>query len=293
MEPGKQRRCFMNQNDDLILGWRSVIEERLLAVEGWGSLTQRPPGHSSSSLHEACRYVSQGGGKRLRGLLACAVAHDLLPQASRGATQGSTAFSPAVALELLHAASLVHDDLPALDNDDMRRGRASCHKAFGEATAILTGDALVGAALIVVTHDVLLSSDCQARVVRTLARAWWELCLGQQHDIDRQGCHVSAVSREEMIRLKTGALFGAAVGCGAVCAGVRESILEQYIAWGTRVGECFQALDDLDDGDRSADERLSIERQCNAALQELAALNPRLARGVTQTVAAQIVGRAA
>jgi geranylgeranyl pyrophosphate synthase len=291
MESLRQRQCFMRHNDSLISGWRSAIEARLVAVEGWsGAAVRGITEHTTSQLHEACRYVAQGGGKRLRGILACAVGYDLRRQAADALAETSVAIAPAVALELLHAASLVHDDLPALDNDDLRRGRASCHKAFGEATAILTGDALLGAALMVVTSDARLSSDCQARVARTLGRAWWDLCLGQQHDIDQQG-NKSSVSRDEMIRLKTGALFGASVGCGAVCAGVRESILEQYIEWGTRVGECFQALDDLDDGDRSVDERTTIESQCDCVLKELVDLDPRLAQGVTQFVAGQILGR--
>jgi len=277
--------------DTLTAAWRAAIEARLAAVEDWGSAGAKARAKQPfSRLHEACRYVSQGGGKRLRGLLACAVVYDLAPQLMQFKSNRSVGLGPAVALELLHAASLVHDDLPALDNDDMRRGRASCHKAFDEATAILTGDALVGAALMSVTNDALLSSDCQARVVRTLARAWWDLCLGQQLDIGQQAA-TGVVNREEMIRLKTGALFGAAVGCGAICAGKREAILENYINWGTRVGDCFQALDDLDDGDCGIGEQVSIEQQCDAVLKEMLELDQRLAQGVTHFVARQIVAR--
>jgi len=280
----------MMQNNGLIKRWHAAIEARLIAVEDWSRTGMRAGEHTSSRLHEACRYVSQGGGKRLRGLLVCAVAYDLAPKTTERVGDCSAAISLAVALELLHAASLVHDDLPALDNDDTRRGRASCHKAFGEATAILTGDAMVGAALMQVTGDVQLSSDCQARAVRTLGRAWWALCLGQQHDIDQQGA-TCVVSRAEMIRLKTGALFGAAVGCGAICGGITELILDNYIAWGTRLGECFQALDDIDDGELGVAELVSIKQQCDAVLKEIEALDPRLEQGVTQLVAGQIIGR--
>jgi len=270
----------MRTSKGLLLEWRSEIERQLSSVEDWSGRVQ--PG---SLLQEACRYVSQGGGKRLRGLLASAVAHDLANSSHEGA---SRALSAAVALELLHAASLVHDDLPALDNDDVRRGRASCHKAFSEATAILTGDALVGAAFMVVTGDRVLSSDGQARVTRTLAHAWWDLCLGQQLDINEQR-EKNSVDCSQMIKLKTGALFGAAVGCGAVCAGLRESILHEYIAWGTRVGECFQSLDDLDDGDRLADERVSIEQECKSVMKEMAGLDKRLAVGLTHEVTTVIL----
>lgn len=270
----------MIDNAVLLQGWSAAIESKLITVEGWRACQV-----DSSPLLEACRYVSAGGGKRLRGLLACSVAHDLL----QGGAGGERAVSSAVALELLHAASLVHDDLPALDNDDMRRGRASCHKVFGDATAILTGDALVGAAFMVVAHDSYLSSDNQARVMRTLSHAWWDLCLGQQYDIDQQR-GTSAVTRELMVRLKTGALFGAAAGCGAVCGGVREALLDEYIAWGTRVGECFQALDDLDDGDRKPEDRGAIESECREVLKAAASLNPRLWEGATKKVVERIFG---
>jgi geranylgeranyl diphosphate synthase type II len=270
----------MIDNDVLLSDWAQAIGSRLIAVEGWSVGPKAP-----SSLLEACRYVSAGGGKRLRGLLACSVAHDLF----QGGNGSERAISSAVALELLHAASLVHDDLPALDNDDLRRGRASCHKAFGEATAILTGDALVGAAFMVVAHDTSLSSDNQARVIRTLSHAWWDLCLGQQFDLDQQRGS-SPVGRDEMVRLKTGALFGAAVGCGAVCGGIRESVLDEYIAWGTRVGECFQALDDVDDGDRRPEERDAIERECRDALAAASVLNARLTVGTTKKIVEQIFG---
>ncbi|MFN4895024.1 MAG: polyprenyl synthetase family protein [Pseudomonadota bacterium] len=272
----------MRDNDVLISQWRSEIETRLLGVERW--VVGRPGG---TKLHQASRYVSEGGGKRLRGLLACSVANDLLVS---GVRRGERALSSAVALELLHAASLVHDDLPALDNDDIRRGRAACHKAFGEATAILTGDALVGAALIHVTQDAELSSDNQARITRTLAQAWWDLCLGQQFDIEQQCGASDSIDRTEMVRLKTGALFGAAVGCGAVCAGVREAVLDRYIAWGTRVGECFQALDDLEDGDRPAEDHAEIQSECRDLQQSAGALDARLLGGVTSAVVATIVG---
>ena len=281
----------MLTNDVLFCGWCEAIDDRLLRVEGWRQPRRAVSNGEKdaapvSALEESCRYVSQGGGKRLRGLLACGIAHDLGGEEPSCAER---ALSAAVALELLHAASLVHDDLPALDNDDIRRGRASCHKAFGEATAILTGDALIGAAFVVVTSDAGLSSDTQARVVRILSHAWWDLCLGQQLDIDQQKGAASP-SRAEMIRLKTGALFGASAGCGAVCAGIREAVVEDYVTWGTRVGECFQALDDLEDGERLPEERDAVMRECLAVLQSTHDLDARLARGVTHQILVRIFG---
>jgi len=178
--------------------------------------------------------------------------------------------SSAVAIETLHAASLVHDDLPALDNDDMRRGKPSCHKVFGEATAILVGDALVGAAMFHVLDDETLPTDLRARVGRVISRVWRDLCVGQQVDLDI-GAGAEGKARSEMIRLKTGMLFGAAAGCGAICAGIRDADIGSYFEWGVRVGECFQALDDLDDGDRPESERADIQQECRDILRDLSA----------------------
>jgi geranylgeranyl diphosphate synthase type II len=173
-----------------------------------------------------------------------------------------------VAIEALHAASLVHDDLPALDNDDMRRGKPSCHKVHGEATAILVGDALVGAAMFNVLDDETLPTDLRARVARVLSHVWRDLCVGQQVDLD-----IATVSdpeaRSQMVRLKTGILFGAAASCGAICAGIRDADIASYFEWGVRVGECFQALDDIDDGDRPESERTDIQRLCLETLRDL------------------------
>jgi|GEM_PF-1558665 len=265
----------MLTNDVLVNRWVHDVNGRLASVYDWSGRKQ-----PRSALHEACSYVSVAGGKRLRALLAISVAYDLSRDAVSGARR---ALSPAVALELLHAASLVHDDLPALDNDDERRGRPSCHRAFNEATAILTGDALVGAALMLVTTDGELSSDNQARVARTLSMAWWDLCLGQQLDIDLKN-NTAVAKRDEMIELKTGALFGASVGCGAICAGIREAVLGDFIVWGTRVGVCFQAFDDLDDGDRPESDRGEVDRLRESIVKDAAKLDPRLLAGVTGDV---------
>jgi geranylgeranyl pyrophosphate synthase len=182
----------------------------------------------------------------------------------------------------LHAASLVHDDLPALDNDDVRRGKPSCHKAFGEATAILTADALFGAALLRITTDPVLSSDEQARISKVVSRAWLDLCVGQQLDITQQNTARAPNARVQMIQLKTGALFGASAAAGALCAGVREAAIETFVSWGVRVGECFQAIDDLDDGDRPQSEREIIKNECLEVKKAAHELDPRLASGSTK-----------
>jgi hypothetical protein len=141
---------------------------------------------------------------------------------------------------------------------------------------------------MVVTGDATLSSDNQSRITRIISRAWWDLCVGQQLDIDQKQA-ASGVARQELTRLKTGALFGAAAGSGAVCAGIRDSLIDGYLAWGIRVGECFQALDDLDDGDRQIGDREAIALECSDVIEDAARLNERLAVGVTSVIMAQIL----
>ncbi|MFO0417333.1 MAG: polyprenyl synthetase family protein [Pseudomonadota bacterium] len=258
--------------DPILLNWRLAIERNIAAALESGVF-----GAEGSQLFEAGEYVLHGGGKRLRGLLTLAVAKDL------GSEEADLALTPALALEILHAASLVHDDLPALDNDDFRRGKPSCHREFSEATAILTGDALIGLALLLVSHDQALSAEARVGLCRVLAKAWCDLCVGQQLDIDSKHDR-SCVNQSAMIALKTGALFGACVESAAICAGVSESELDKFAAWGTRVGECFQALDDLDDGDRLPSERRQIELECAAVRAEADKLDIRLLRGATALV---------
>jgi geranylgeranyl diphosphate synthase type II len=246
--------------NDISLQWRESLEEALQDLS-------RNCGQGHKALVAPIEYVLLGGGKRLRALLALSLCSDLRQQNTQGDSI-NRALSSAAAIETLHAASLVHDDLPALDNDDVRRGKPSCHKAFGEATAILVGDALVGAAMFHVLDDQSLPTDLRARVARVLSQVWRDLCVGQQVDLDI-GALADRKARSEMIRLKTGFLFGAAASCGAICAGIRDADIGSYFEWGVKVGECFQALDDLDDGDRPESERADIQRECRDVLRDL------------------------
>jgi geranylgeranyl diphosphate synthase type II len=264
----------MNSSDgEGLQAWRARIEAELVSLS---TLC----GSEADTLQEAAHYVLVGGGKRLRGLLTYAVWSDLSPKNRRG--DAAKPLAAAVALEALHAASLVHDDLPALDNDDMRRGKPSCHKAFGEATAILTADALFGAALLRITSDPTLSTDEQARISRVVSSAWLNLCVGQQLDIkQQQSSKTPKNGRALMIQLKTGALFGASAAAGALCAGVRDAVIDRFTSWGVRIGECFQAIDDLDDGDRPGSDREVIRDECQQVKQAAHDLDPRLAFGTT------------
>jgi geranylgeranyl diphosphate synthase, type II len=199
------------------------------SVEAYlGSLSFTP---ELGGLEDALRYSLEPGGKRVRPVLCLAVAE------ANGASV-DVALPAAAALELVHTFSLVHDDLPAMDDDDERRGRPSAHVAFGEGVALLAGDALLAEALrLALTYE----SDA---VARDLVDATLGMIAGQYRDItgddgDLAGLH----------RLKTGRLFVAAVRLGLDVAGAAPDAREAWIAFGEEVGLLFQVVDDLLDGD--------------------------------------------
>lgn len=169
----------------------------------------------------------------------------------------------------------------------MRRGKPSCHVAFDEPTALLVGNTLQGIAFQVVSTSDVLRSDMQARVLRTLSQSWTSLCIGQHLDVC--GATLSAVERQEMIKHKTGALFGAAVACGAICAGISEHALSLYYDWGVRIGEVFQALDDIADGDLPKKElprvQVEVEALCN---QHAGTIDKRLLLGDTRKLVSSL-----
>lgn len=250
----------VGQGDDtikLIQAWREILDRELATL---GASTVK----DSESLKAATSYVLAGQGKRLRGLLALAIHTDL----NGDPQQRPSSLGVAFALEMLHAASLVHDDLPALDNDDMRRGRPSCHRAFSEATAILTGDFLVGRAFAVVAEGAL-SPMQRLRVLARLAPAWGDLCVGQQVDIEQPK---SPEETRRLMELKTGALFGVASAAGAICGDLSDDDVRRFYDWGVRVGVFFQRLDDVADGQVSSLGALDVEGEAKALLAELRGL---------------------
>ncbi len=188
-------------------------------------------------LQEALQYAVFPAGKRIRPLLAIGFCEDL------GGVRASVVHA-AAALELLHCSSLIHDDLPALDNDDMRRGKPSCHRAFGEATALLAGDIAISEAINLALKD-KVSNEAKVEIVREVAAAYSELCNGQQLDL------LTAADRGDVLQLyakKTGALFAAACVIGAVSAGKSGKFLDSSREFGTRIGVLFQLNDDrIDD----------------------------------------------
>ena len=255
--------------------WRESIHRELVTV-GQSSHA------ASKSLQAATTYVLQGHGKRLRALLVLAICADL----TNGDVTKPYALKSGLALEMLHAASLVHDDLPALDNDDMRRGRPSCHRQFNEATAILTGDYRVARAFSVVTEGSLTATQ-QLRILATLAQAWGDLCMGQQVDIEKP-TEPSAI--HHLMELKTGALFGAAAASGAVCADTDDQVTTQFYVWGKKGGVLFQKLDDLADGDGTTDLTFNRDIEIEALLSELRALSAKPMH-LTEAVYYTVVGQ--
>ena len=193
------------------------------------------------SLHRAMRYSVLAGGKRIRPIL-CVEAAAAFGRRPAGIDD------LACALEFIHTYSLIHDDLPALDNDDLRRGRPTCHRKFGEATAILAGDALLTLAFETVGGLNKLPAQKRALISRELAASAGTrggMIAGQVADLEAEGRRVSAKQVEAIHRGKTGALFRAAVRAGAVYAGAGKPALNRLSRFGERLGLAFQIVDDI------------------------------------------------
>ena len=219
-----------------LTAWRERMERALEARLQRSSVVP-------ARLHEGMRYSVLGGGKRIRPALLFATARTL------GLTEDQVE-GAACALELVHVYSLVHDDLPAMDDDDLRRGRPTCHKAFDEATAILVGDGLQPLAFELLATDPALPEPAaiRLRLVALLARASGSLGMagGQAIDLEAQGRHLSITEVEDMHARKTGALIRASVLMAAACVPSLEpslhTALEQFAA---AIGLAFQIQDDL------------------------------------------------
>jgi geranylgeranyl diphosphate synthase, type II len=200
------------------------------------------------SIHQAMRYSLFAGGKRIRPLL-CVAAAEAVSDSPDGVE------SAACALELIHTYSLIHDDLPALDNDDLRRGRPTCHKVFGEAIAILTGDAL-----LTLAFQVLSQLDCaperRVRLSEELALAAGTvggMIGGQVCDLEGEGKRPNAALLESIHRAKTGALLRASVRMGGIYAGADQEQISALSCYGEHVGLAFQIVDDVLDVEQSSE----------------------------------------
>lgn len=192
-------------------------------------------------LHEAMRYSVLNGGKRVRPLLVYATGECLQVDAD-------LLDAPAIAIELIHAFSLVHDDLPAMDNDDLRRGQPTVHRKFDEATAILAADALQPLAFQVLATTSGINSDKRARLVETVARACGSLGMtgGQSIDLSSEGLSLSEAELEQMYALKTGALIEAAVvGASCLADALSEDKQDALQVFARNIGVAFQIKDDI------------------------------------------------
>jgi farnesyl diphosphate synthase len=190
------------------------------------------------------RYAVLDGGKRLRPLLVLATA-----EAVGGASSGSAALNAACAIELIHAYSLVHDDMPCMDNDVLRRGKPTVHVQFGEAQALLAGDALQTLAFEMLTpQDASVSAAVQAACVGLLARAsgYQGMAGGQAIDLASVGQRLTEDQLRQMHRLKTGALLLCSVQMGAACVpGVSAPVQAALQRFGEALGLAFQVVDDV------------------------------------------------
>ncbi len=202
-----------------------------------------------AKLHDAMRYAVLNGGKRVRPILTYATASTL-------GVPLEIADAPACAVELIHAYSLVHDDLPAMDDDDLRRGIPTCHRAFDEATAILAGDALQCQAFYILSHDrhLIVAPDTRLKMIETLAQAAGSrgMAGGQAIDLAAVGQALDTVGLEDMHIHKTGALIRASVIMGALChAEIDDAVLKNLDHYGKTIGLAFQIRDDILDVEAS------------------------------------------
>ena len=224
----------MNLDSDLKLLRRSIDIE-LASILPKDSPIAKP-------MLEAMSYAVLGGGKRIRPLLTCTVCSALDGRLEN-------ALIPGCAIELIHAYSLIHDDLPAMDDDDLRHGRPSTHKQFGEAIAILAGDSLHSLAFQSIVNAPLISQNIKIKAIAALAEAagWRGMSGGQCLDINSEGKRLPIEQLRSLHAAKTGALICTSFQIGALCAGVEDDSEQFHIVSrvGKDIGLAFQIVDDI------------------------------------------------
>lgn len=216
------------------------------ALDRWLPGSEQPP----TRLHTAMRYITLGGGKRLRPVLVYATGQAVGVDKDR-------LDGPACAVELIHTYSLVHDDLPSMDNDDLRRGMPTCHRAYDEATAVLVGDALQVLAFEILACDESLAvcAEQRIRLITELATASGTqgMAGGQAIDLGAMGNILNIDQLEQMHRMKTGALITASVRMGAIPdIELPEAKLDALTRFADRIGLAFQIRDDILDEEGDA-----------------------------------------
>ena len=220
---------------------KDTLEEGRILADAVLERLLPPATQHPASIHAAMRHSVFAGGKRLRPILCMEAAQIVEGCVPLGVEELGAA------LEMLHTYSLIHDDLPALDNDDLRRGRPTCHKAFGEATAILAGDALQTLA-----YEVLAKLQCPAEsrvaIIAEIAHATGTIggmIGGQVMDLEAEHTRANAQTLEYIHRSKTGALLTASVVTGGVYAGASETQIAGLRSFGENIGLAFQIVDDV------------------------------------------------
>lgn len=213
----------------------SYLREKKTLIDRYLMMFLGSPGKLPPTLYESMRYSLSAGGKRIRPILAIAacgavggMAEDVMPAA--------------IAIEMIHTYSLIHDDLPAMDNDDLRRGKPTNHKVFGEATAILAGDGL-----LTLAFSILSGVSNSMKIIHEIALAAGPegMVGGQQLDIENEGKNIDVKALEELHRRKTGALILAAVRSGGIAGGAAETQLSALTDYGMKIGLAFQIADDI------------------------------------------------
>jgi geranylgeranyl diphosphate synthase type II len=222
---------------------KDYLEQKRLEVDRFLDALTPSPATPPITLHESMRYSLLGGGKRVRPILAIAAAEAL-------GTSSPGLMAVACSLELIHTYSLIHDDLPSMDNDDFRRGKPTNHKVYGEAIAILAGDALLTMAFDVITRPELMKG-CepvrQVRILQELAFGSGNMGMvgGQVFDIQAEHQDIDLNALQNIHRHKTGMLIRAAVRMGAIAAGASDRQLDDMTSYAEDIGLAFQIADDV------------------------------------------------
>ena len=242
METDSLKKQGQSSSFKSALAVKAALAERVL-VELFDKQTEIP-----HRLKEAMKYMTLNGGKRIRAALvmwACEVVSGRLNRDAEIA---------AAAVEMVHTYSLIHDDLPAMDDDDMRRGKPSCHRQFDEATAILAGDGLLTLAFELLSSEVR-NSDTAVRLIRTLSKAAGPsgMIAGQVADMDGPHVNGSLANLQYIHMNKTAEMFAASAAMGAVAGHASSRQLDAMIEYGMKIGMGFQIADDLLDISASSD----------------------------------------
>jgi geranylgeranyl diphosphate synthase type II len=259
--------------ESLLAGSRALVEVELNSL--LPSSAAAP-----EKIHQAIRWSVFAGGKRFRPALLLATGQAF------GASTG-VLIRTACAFEMVHTYSLIHDDLPAMDDDDLRRGRPTCHVRFDEATAILAGDALQTLAFQTIAEDERLKAERRIVLLSELARAAGTpegMVAGQALDMEAETRQVNGTQLEEIHRLKTGALIVAAARCGAIIGEASEKELAAVTSYGSHLGLLFQITDDFLDVTATAED---LGKTPGKDAQSHKATYPRLF-GIEETKAAAV-----